>query len=282
MHNTQTPRCAGVIGWPIAHSRSPRIHGYWLEQHNINGTYEAVAIEPNHLEAEVARLVASGWAGFNVTVPHKENIMKLLHTLSDDARMIGAVNTVVVQPDGTLYGHNTDAFGFTENLREAAPQHDLSAGPALVLGAGGAARAVLTALIAAGVPDIYITNRTHARAQLLAADFVDGPARLHVVPWDVRTKALKGCHTLVNTTSLGMKGQDALDMPLDKAPSDMLVHDIVYAPLMTPLLEAATARGLPTVTGIGMLLHQARWGFSAWFGVMPEVDDALRVRVLAP
>lgn len=282
MQNSMQKKRAGVIGWPIAHSRSPRIHGYWLAQHNINGSYEAVAVEPAHLESEVARLVAEGWAGFNVTVPHKEIIIPLLQTLSPEAMMIGAVNTVIIQPDGSLHGHNTDAYGFIENLREAAPKHDFTAGAALVLGAGGAARAVLAALQAANVPDIYITNRTQARAEMLAADFIDGPARLHVVDWGERTKALKGCRTLVNTTSLGMTGQDTLDMPLDTAPPNMLVHDIVYAPLMTPLLEAAALRGLPYVTGIGMLLHQARAGFEVWFGVLPDVDDTLRASVLAP
>ncbi|MBU6235336.1 MAG: shikimate dehydrogenase [Alphaproteobacteria bacterium] len=268
---------AGVIGWPISHSKSPLIHGYWLEKFGLSATYEAIAIAPENLKADIERLVKAGYCGFNVTVPHKQAIMPLLDYIRADAERIGAVNTVVINPDGTLEGRNTDAFGFIENLREGAPKHDFKKAPAVVLGAGGAARAVVYALAEAGAPQIRIANRTLVRARELASAFKNCVA----VDWEALPEAMEGAGLLVNTTSLGMKGQPPLEVTLNTLPLSALVHDIVYAPLQTELLQSAKQRGHTTVTGIGMLLHQARPAFHAWFGVMPDVDEALRAKVLA-
>lgn len=268
---------AGVIGWPISHSKSPIIHGYWLEKYGLAGGYDAVPIAPEDLKREVARLVKEGYLGFNVTVPHKQAVMPLLDFVRADAERIGAVNTVVVQPDGTLEGRNTDAFGFIENLKEGAKGFDFKKGPAVVLGAGGAARAVVYALAHEGVPEIRIANRTLGRARELANAF----PRCKAVDWEMLPEAMRDAALLVNTTSLGMKGQPELELDLTPLSTKALVHDIVYAPLETTLLKNAKARGNPVVTGIGMLLHQARPAFHAWFGIMPDVDDDLRKKVLA-
>jgi len=267
--------CAGVIGHPIAHSKSPLIHGYWLEKHGIRGCYERYDILPEFLEQGVSDLVEAGVRGFNVTIPHKIEIMKLCAELSDEARAIGAVNTVVVRNDGRLYGTNTDYFGFIENIRKAKPDFDFSYGSAVVLGAGGASRAVIYGLKKAGVPNITIVNRTVSKAEALAHEFGCG-----FVTWETLPDILQSCHLLVNTTSLGMVGQGPLEINLSPLPDNCLVNDIVYAPLMTDLLKSAESRGLDFVTGIGMLLHQARPGFEAWFGKSVDVDDALYSRVL--
>lgn len=268
---------AGVIGWPISHSKSPLIHGHWLDKYGLAGSYEAIAIAPENLKSEIARLKAEGYAGFNVTVPHKQAIMPYLDYIRADAERIGAVNTVVINPDGKMEGRNTDAFGFIENLKEGAPDYDFTKAPAIVLGAGGAARAVVYALGKAGVPEIRILNRTLARAVELAKQF---PACI-AMDWEMLPEAMVRTELLVNTTSLGMKGQPPLEIDLTRLPKTALVHDIVYAPLETGLLRMARVRGNQTVTGIGMLLHQARPAFQAWFGVMPDVDEALRQKVLA-
>lgn len=271
------PKKAGVIGWPISHSKSPLIHGHWLKKYNLEGCYEAIAIAPDDLPHEIARLKAEGFSGFNVTVPHKQAIMPLLDNISADAERIGAVNTVVISANGKLEGHNTDAFGFIENLKEGAKNFDFTKGPAIVLGAGGAARAVVYALVHAGVPEIRIVNRTQARAEDLAKAFPNTKA----CGWDELPKIMTDAALLINTTSLGMKGQPELEIDIAPLPIAALVHDIVYAPLQTKLLIAANEKGNPTVTGIGMLLHQARPAFEAWFGVLPDVDDDLRAKVLA-
>lgn len=266
-------RIAGVIGWPVSHSLSPRLHGFWLEQHGIDGAYVPLRVPPEHLDQALEALPALGFVGANVTVPHKERALAAVDQATAVARRIGAVNTLIVQPDGRLYGTNTDAFGFLENLRDCTPGWRAAAGPALVLGGGGAARAVVAALIDAGVPEVRLANRHHARAEAVATDL--GGA-VQVVSWDQRDAATADVGLLVNTTTQGMEGQGALELDLALLPPAAIVADLVYKPLITPLLAAAAARGNPVVDGLGMLLHQARPGFSAWFGAEPEVTHALR------
>lgn len=275
-------RLAAVMGWPVAHSRSPLIHRYWLERHGIAGDYVKLPVPPEKLAAALRALPALGFAGCNLTLPHKEQALSLVDEVEAEARLIGAVNTVTVRPDGTLLGANSDMFGFIANLKEGAPTWRAAAGPAVVLGAGGAARAVLAALIADGVPEIRLVNRHRERAEALARQFND---RVEVLPWDRRGQALSGAALLVNATSLGMTGAPALDVSLHALPAEAVVNDIVYTPLETPLLAAARRRGNIAVDGLGMLLHQARPGFAAWFGVEPNVTPELRARVavtLAP
>ena len=273
---TGRSRLAGVLGWPVAHSRSPRLHGYWLEQHGIDGAYVPLPTTPEDLVDGVRALPRLGFMGANVTVPHKQGVLAACDRLDDHARRLGAVNTLVF--DGPMVeGRNTDGVGFLNNLRQGAPEWDPTAGPAVVLGAGGAARAVAVALSDAGVPEVRIANRTREKAQALAGD-LGGP--LSVVDWEAKEDALAGTNLLVNTTSLGMTGHGPLQIALDRLPAAALVNDIVYQPLETDLLARARARGNPVVDGIGMLLHQAVPGFEAWFGVRPEVTEALRDFVL--
>jgi len=274
---TGAARIAGVVGWPVAHSLSPRLHGYWLKHYGIDGAYVPLPVRPEDLTDALRALPKLGFAGSNVTVPHKQAALEAMDDLDEAAGRIGAVNTVVIGGDGRLEGRNTDAFGFIENLREAAPDYRAGQGPAVVLGAGGAARAVVAALLDAGAPEVRIVNRSRARAEALAADFGSGCAAL---PWSEREAALTEAALLVNTTLLGMSGQPALDLPLDRLPVQAVVNDVVYDPLETALLAAARRRGNRAVDGLGMLLHQARPGFEAWFGVAPEVTPALREAVL--
>jgi shikimate dehydrogenase len=265
---------AGVIGWPVGHSLSPRIHRFWLAELGIKGRYEAVVVSPDWLEDTVDRFRVGGWCGFNVTVPHKETIMSLLDTIDLAAREIGAVNTVVAVGEGRFEGRNSDAPGFLASIRTArAIRIDR---PAALLGAGGAARAILAGLAGAGVREIRIANRDRARAEALAAAF---PAAVY--DWDDRGRMLDGCGLLINSTSLGMMGQPPLEIDLARLPLAALVTDIVYRPLETDLLVRAGARGNTVVDGLGMLLHQAVEGFGAWFGVTPQVTPALRDHVLA-
>lgn len=271
-------RVAGVIGWPVGHSASPRLHNYWLEQYGIDGAYVPLAVAPDDLEAGLRALAALGLAGTNVTVPHKEAALTVMDEVDEVARRIGAVNTIVVSDAGALVGSNTDGFGFIENLRAGAPDWRAEDGAAVVIGAGGAARAVCAALQDAGAPEIRIVNRTGSRADALAGAFGEP---LHALGWDSRADVLDGAGLLVNTTTLGMAGEPPLDLALDALPASSVVCDIVYAPLETPLLAAARARGNPAVDGLGMLLHQARPGFKAWFGRDADVTDALREHVLA-
>ncbi len=269
---------AGVIGWPIDHSLSPHLHRFWLQEYNIDGVYEPFAVEPENLAAYLRSLAEQGRLGSNVTLPHKEATLMLVDDADDQARKIGAVNTVVVQKDGSLHGSNTDAYGFLENLKDHQPHWQAGAGPAVVLGAGGAARAILVALQEAGAPEIRLLNRTKARAEELANDL---GGTIKVADWDNRAGALADAATLVNTTSLGMKGQPELEIDLANLPETALVTDIVYTPLETDLLKNAKARGNPTVDGLGMLLHQARPGFAAWFGIEPEVSGELRNHIIS-
>jgi len=269
-------RLAGVMGWPVGHSLSPRLHGYWLERHEIDGAYLPLPVRPEAFPDAVRSLAALGFRGANLTIPHKQAALALCDTLDGAARRIGSVNTLIFA-DGQILGRNSDAFGFIENLRQGAPAWRADAAPAVVLGAGGAARAVIVALLDAGVNEIRLCNRTLARAEALAHD-LNGP--VVCVPWADRAGALSGAGLLVNATSLGMTGQETLDLALDDLPAAALVTDIVYTPLETDLLRRARARGQGVVDGLGMLLHQARPGFEAWFGVTPEVTPDLRAFVL--
>lgn len=275
---TGKARIAGVMGWPVSHSRSPRLHGYWLDRYGIDGAYVPFAVRPEDVERALRALPALGFAGTNVTVPHKEAVLRIADEVDGQARRIGAVNTVVVRADGCLHGSNTDAFGFLEHLKASAPDWRAAAGPAVVVGAGGAARAVCAALADAGVPEIRIANRTRERADAVAEV---APGIAASVDWRERSDALAGAALLVNTTTLGMAGQPPLELDLSPLPAAAVVDDIVYVPLETELLAAARRRGHPTVDGLGMLLHQARPGFAAWFGVEPRVDDGLRDFLLA-
>jgi shikimate dehydrogenase len=266
---------AGIIGWPVGHSLSPRIHRFWLAEHGIDGRYEAVPVSPDWLDESIDRFRAGGWAGFNVTVPHKEAIIPLLDRIDPVAERIGAVNTVVAVGEGLFEGRNTDAPGFLASLRaDRAVRTDR---PAAVLGAGGAGRAVLAALGGAGISEIRIANRDRARAETLAAAF---PGTT-VWDWNDRAGMLDGVGLLANATSLGMNGQPPLEIELGALPANAAVTDLVYRPLETPLLAAARGRGNPVVDGLGMLLYQAVEGFAAWFGIMPQVTPALRGHVLA-
>jgi shikimate dehydrogenase len=273
-----TSKLAGVLGWPVSHSRSPRLHGYWLQHHGIDGAYVPLAVEPLNFSTAVRGLAQAGFQGANVTVPHKERAYALATSRDDFAARTGAVNTLVFGADGEIQGSNTDGFGFIENLRQGAPDLDLTRGPAVVLGAGGAARAILVALADAGAPEIRLTNRTRAKADQLVDDL---GVTARVYDWHACEAALPDAALLVNTTSLGMAGQPPLDLALDRLPTGAAVNDIVYSPLTTPLLADAAARGNPVVDGLGMLLHQARPGFNAWFGVDPRVTDDLRAFVAA-
>lgn len=273
---TGKAKIAGIFGWPIAHSRSPRLHGFWLDRHGIDGVYVPLAVAPEKFAAAFRALPALGFRGINVTVPHKEASLAACDEVDAQARRIGAVNTVTVDPSGRLIGSNTDAFGFIENLRRSA-RWDAGSGPAVLLGAGGAARAVAVALVDAGAPEIRIVNRTRSRAQSLAAAL---GAKAAAVDWDARAAALADAALLVNATTLGMRGHGPLDLDLGRLPAGAVVTDIVYTPLQTTLLRDAAARGNAVVDGLGMLLYQAQPGFEQWFGVRPEVDAALRRFVL--
>ena len=261
-------RLAGIAGWPVGHSRSPRLHGFWLERHGIDGAYVPLRIEPAHFPAAIRGLMRSGFAGVNVTIPHKVAAFAISDTVEDSARRAGAVNTLVFE-NGRIKGSNTDGWGFLENLRSSGV--DPATGPALILGAGGSTRAIAAALLDLGVK-VTIANRTRARSEQLAAELPG----LAVINWDARGIALPDHALLVNTTSLGMIGHDPLEIDLDRAADGLTVADIVYVPLETPLLAAARARRICCVDGLGMLLYQAVPGFRTWFGVDPTVDDALR------
>lgn len=266
----------GVIGHPISHSKSPTIHNHWIAKYGLSGEYKAIDIAPCNLENDIRKLIDDGYAGFNVTVPHKQAIFALCDEVDNKARDIGAVNTVVIR-DGKLHGTNTDAFGFIENVRETIPTIDFAKGLCVVFGAGGAARAVVHGLLGAGANDIVITNRTEDKAKDICA--MDD-TKVMSVNWGDRSPVLKKAAFVVNTTSLGMRGKDPLEIDLSSLAKDAVVSDIVYVPLMTDLLQAAHDRGNQVVTGIGMLLHQARPAFEKWFGILPDVDDELQRKVL--
>ncbi|NOD48573.1 MULTISPECIES: shikimate dehydrogenase [unclassified Ruegeria] len=269
---------AGVIGHPIGHSRSPKLHGHWLKTYGLAGHYIPMDVAPADLETVLRTLPKAGFVGANVTVPHKEAALKIADHVSDRATVIGAANTLVFREDGSIHADNTDGYGFMENLRSGAPDWNAKDGPAVVFGAGGAARAVLQALSDAGVPEILLTNRTRARADHLKEEFGQG---IRVVDWVQAGNVIENAELVVNTTSLGMQGQPELRVPLDGLQPGAVVTDLVYAPLKTNLLKTAEEAGCTTVDGLGMLLHQAVPGFERWFGVRPEVDADTRAAALA-
>jgi shikimate dehydrogenase len=267
---------AGVIGFPVAHSKSPRLHGHWLAKYGLQGHYVPLHVAPEHLSNTLKSMPNMGFVGCNVTIPHKEAALSLAQNVTDTARRIGAANTLVFR-DGEIHADNTDGIGFIENLRQNAPNWRADAGPVLVIGAGGAARAILVALLDAGAPEIMLTNRTPDRASALAAEF---GTRVKAHPWEKTETLLPQAATVVNTTALGMTGKEAFPFSLNGLSSAALATDIVYTPLDTPFLQAARAQGCATVDGLGMLLHQAAPGFARWFGQVPEIIDETRRVVL--
>lgn len=276
---TELPRIplAGVIGHPIAHSRSPALHGFWLKRYGIKGHYIPMDVAQADLAETLAFLPKLGFVGLNVTLPHKEAVLSLADVVTDRAALIGAANTLIFRKDGKIHADNTDGAGFIANLRQHAPKWAPQAGPAAVFGAGGAARAVIAALVELGVPEIRLANRTRPRAEVLRSDF---GARVQVVDWVQAGNMVQGCALVINTTSLGMAGKADFRVPLDGITPGMIVTDLVYTPLMTPFLLEARARGAHVVDGLGMLLHQAVPGFERWFNHRPEVDEATRTAVL--
>ena len=268
---------AGVIGSPVAHSRSPQLHRHWLKTHGIAGFYIPMDVSTDNLADVIRSLPKMGFVGVNITVPHKETVMGLADLVTDRAILIGAANTLIFRKDGKVHADNTDGYGFVENLRQGAPKWNPKSGPAVVLGAGGAARAVIASLLDVGVPEILISNRTRIRADKLQADF---GKRLRVVEWVQAGNVLEEAALVVNTTSLGMIGTPEMRVPLDALRSDAVVTDLVYAPLQTRLLKAADEIGCVTVDGLGMLLHQAVPAFERWFGVRPVVDAEARAAAL--
>lgn len=268
---------AGVIGSPIAHSKSPQLHRHWLQTYGIAGHYIPMDVAHDDLEQVIRTLPKMGFVGVNVTVPHKETVMAIADLITDRATLIGASNTLIFRKDGKIHADNTDGYGFIENLRSGAPGWEPRSGPAVILGAGGAARAIVASLSDAGVPEILLTNRTRVRAEKLKDDFGQ---RVRVIDWVQAGNILEDASLVVNTTSLGMVGKPELRIPLDGLNKNSIVTDLVYAPLKTGLLKAAEEAGCQTVDGLGMLLYQAVPAFERWFGTRPEVDAATRAAVL--
>jgi shikimate dehydrogenase len=269
---------AGLLGWPVAHSRSPVIHNHWLARYGIPGRYVLFGVPPERLEAAVRGIAVLGLRGCNVTTPHKQTIFPMLDHVDELARKIGAINTVVVGDDGALSGFNNDGNGFVQSVRDAAAGWRPDAGPITIVGAGGAARAIIASLQAQGAREVRVVNRTRSRADELQAWF---GAPVVALSWEERSSALEGARLLVNATNQGMAGKPALDLALDALPKDAIVGDVIYVPPETPLLATARARGHVTVNGLGMLLNQARPAFNAWFGVMPEITPELRAAIAA-
>ncbi|MEX1233657.1 MAG: shikimate dehydrogenase [Roseovarius sp.] len=268
---------AGVIGSPIGHSRSPKIHNHWLKTLGLAGHYVPMNVAPENLEAVLRTLPKAGFVGVNVTIPHKEKVLEIADLVTDRAALIGAANTLIFRKDGKIHADNTDGYGFIKNLQSADCDWDARRGPAAVLGAGGASRAVIASLLDAGVPELLLSNRTRVRSDALAEEF---GKRVRVFDWVQAGNMLDYAATVVNTTSLGMVGNPPLRVPLDGLQKGAVVTDIVYAPLQTRLLEVAREMGCHTVDGLGMLLHQAVPGFERWFGERPEVDSATRAAAL--
>jgi len=284
MKITGTTRLAGIMGWPVAHSRSPLLHGFWLDQTGVDGAYLPLPVRPERITEALRALPILGFRGCNLTIPHKQAALSVAARVEPLTRRIGAVNTIIIAPDGSLEARNTDVYGFRENLREAVPAWRPDDGPGVVLGAGGSARAVVAALIDAGVEEIRIVNRTLSRAEAVACDLSTATTRITVHSWDEVGRIQRNAGLLVNTTSLGMAGEPQLQLDL-QLPVSAPVVDIVYVPLETGLLAAARRRGHPVVDGLGMLLHQGRPGFEAWFGAPVRVTDELRAAIagtLAP
>lgn len=277
MSETRIP-LAGVIGAPISHSRSPALHRYWLEKYGVNGHYIPMHIERADLREAIKTLPKLGFVGINVTIPHKEDVLDLADLVTDRAALIGAANTLIFRKDGRVHADNTDGYGFIENLRHGAPTWEPKLGPAAVIGAGGAARAVIASLLDVGVPEILLANRTKNRSESLRSEFGQ---KVTVIDWVQAGNILEDATTVVNTTSLGMTGNAEFRIPLDGLRKGTVVTDLVYTPLRTKFLDDAEKMGCHTVDGLGMLLHQGAPGFERWFGVRPEVDDDLRRAVLA-
>jgi shikimate dehydrogenase len=281
VRTTGETRLAGIMGWPVAHSRSPVMHGFWLDETGIDGAYLPLPVRPQQIEQALRALPVLGFRGCNLTIPHKQAALAVADRVEPLAHRIGAANTIIVLPDGALEARNTDAFGFRENLREFAADWHCGNGPTVVLGAGGSARAVVAALADAGVPEIRIVNRTRHRAERLRSDLATGSTRISVHSWDQVGAVQRDAGLLVNTTSLGMTGQPPLVLDLTPLPRSAPVVDLVYVPLETGLLAMARHRGHPVVDGLGMLLHQGRPGFESWFGAPVRVSPELRAAVLA-
>ena len=264
---------AGVIGSPISHSKSPRLHGHWLRKYGLPGHYIPMEIAQDDLAELIRTLPKLGFVGVNVTIPHKERVLELADLVTDRAALIGAANTVIFRKDGKIHADNTDGYGFVENLRQNAPNWQPKSGPAAVIGGGGAARAIIASLIKIDVPEIRLSNRTRARADALRAEF---GAKLSVYEWVQAGNMLEGAATVVNTSSLGMVGKPDFRVPLDALSPNAVVNDLVYTPLHTTFLRNAADMGATVVDGLGMLLHQAAPGFERWFGQRPEIDEDLR------
>ena len=268
---------AGVIGSPIAHSKSPQLHRHWLKTYGITGHYIPMDVSPENLETVLRALPQMGFVGVNITIPHKEKVMEIADLITDRATLIGAANTLIFRKDGKIHADNTDGYGFIENLKAGAPNWNPRSGPAAVLGAGGAARAVIASLLDAGVPEILLSNRTRVRADNLQNNF---GSRVQVYDWVQAGNMIDDAALLVNTTSLGMIGKGEMRVPLDGLRPQTIVTDLVYAPLKTKMLATAEEYGCTTVDGLGMLLHQAVPAFERWFGRRPEVDRATRAAAL--
>ena len=268
---------AAVIGHPIAHSKSPNVHGYWLRKYGLKGHYIPMDIAPDKLADLLPRLADLGFVGANITIPHKEKVMEIADLITDRATLIGAANTLIFRKDGRIHADNTDGYGFIENIRQAIPDWNPKSGPAVVFGAGGASRAVLASLLDVGVPKIMLTNRTRIRAEKLKEDFGN---RIQVIDWVQAGNVLEDADLVVNTTSLGMTGKPEMRVPLDGLKPGAIVNDLVYTPLQTRLLATAEQQGCRVVDGLGMLLHQAVPGFERWFGKRPVVDENVRAAVL--
>ena len=269
---------AGVMGWPVAQSRSPILHNYWIEKYRLSGRYVPLAVRPERLPEAIRGLPALGFRGCNLTMPHKQYAMTMVDSLTDTAKRIGAVNCIVVGEDGKMSGTNNDGNGYVLSVQEVAPAWKPSDGPIAILGAGGAARAVLVALLERGATEIRLINRTFEKAERLAKEL--GPA-VKPIAWEKRRDAIGDVALLANATNQGMTGNPPLEISLDRLSSRTLVSDLIYVPPETPFLAAAKARGNVTVNGLGMLLHQARPAFQAWFGVMPEITPDLRAAIMA-
>lgn len=269
---------AGVVGSPIAHSKSPKLQSHWLNTYGIAGYYVPMDVAPEDFERVIRALPKAGFVGVNVTIPHKERAISMADIVSDTAAKIGAANTLIFHADGKIEADNTDGYGFIANLKQGAPKWQACDGPAMVFGAGGAARAIVYSLLQEGAPEIILTNRTYARAKALQKEF---GVRVTLVDWDAAPSHVSRATTVVNTTSLGMTGNPAFNVPLNDLQPQAVVTDIVYSPLRTEFLKTAEAAGCVTVNGLGMLLHQAVPGFERWFGQKPEVNEALRALVLA-
>ncbi|MDJ1009448.1 MAG: shikimate dehydrogenase [Paracoccaceae bacterium] len=270
---------AAVVGSPVAHSRSPVLHRYWLRKYGIRGFYIPMDIAADDLAEVFKSLPKQGFVGVNVTIPHKERVLELADLVTDRAALMGAANTIIFRRDGKVHADNTDGYGFIENLRQGAPDWNPKAGPAAVIGAGGAARAVIASLLDCGVSEVRLANRTRGRADALRTEF---GSRVTVFDWVAAGNAIDGAATVVNASSLGMTGKPPFRVPLDGLSPKAVVTDLVYVPLKTPLLETAERIGCTTVDGLGMLLHQAVPAFERWFGIRPEVDEGVRAAVLGP